>query len=98
MTLPIKRDFLRQIIAGEKKIEYRDMTDFYISRFCVTDEKGDFVAWRPIDQITLRAGYSKDAAQATVSITHVELVELIDEKGEGTNQFLFAIHIGAILH
>ena len=94
MILPIKGVYLDGIIEGSKTIEYRDMTDFYISRFCITDANGDFVEWKQIDSITFRAGYSKTSRSATFEIAPIELVELLDEEGNGTDEFLFALHIG----
>ncbi|MGL4559430.1 MAG: hypothetical protein ACRCV5_18175 [Afipia sp.] len=72
------------------------MTDYYISRFCECDDEGEFAAWKNIPFITFRAGYRKDAETITVQVDHIELVELIDEAGEGTDEFLFAIHLGNI--
>jgi len=96
ITLTIKRAWLDAIAKGEKKTEYRSMTDYYMSRFCEFDDAGEFLAWKPIRAIAFRAGYSKAAPSLTVYVEHIELVETLSEDGEGTGEFLFAIHLGNI--
>jgi hypothetical protein len=96
ITLTIKKENLLAIANGDKVVEYRDMTDYYISRFCICDEDGEFVAWKPIKEAAFKAGYSKDAPSAIAEVKQIELVELLDEDGEGTGEFLFAIHLGNI--
>lgn len=96
MILPIKTEYLLAIASGDKAIEYRDTTDYYISRFCHLDSNGEFMDWKPIREITFRAGYSKSSFSVTVPVASIELVELVGENGEGTGEFMFAIHIGDI--
>lgn len=40
-NLLMRREFAEQILAGEKKLELRDASDFYISRFLI-EENGEY--------------------------------------------------------
>lgn len=71
MTLPIKRKWWDMIRSGEKKEEYRDITQYYAKRFAtalgmyhrqLNPERMEKTNARvPIHNIVLRAGYSLDS-------------------------------------
>ena len=60
ITLPIKKQWFDMILSGEKKEEYRDYTQYYLSRFGAYFGK----------QITirLRNGYRKDSPSAICKV------------------------------
>lgn len=95
LTLTIKGEHLDQLISGQKSVEYRDMTDFYIDRFCICHKNGEFKAWKPIKEITFVAGRTKAARRATFAIKRIVLEEWLDENTQApTGEFTFAIYIG----
>lgn len=64
LTLPIKSEWFNMILSGVKKEEYRNITQFYKTRFeNAKDENNQF--W-----CVLRNGYSSNSPSITV---HVEL-------------------------
>lgn len=54
LTLPIKRKWFDMIASGEKKEEYRDLTEYYKSRFKKYARAAKF-------KIRFRAGYRVDS-------------------------------------
>ena len=54
LTLPIKRKWFDMIASGEKTEEYRDLTEYYKSRFAKYAAKAEF-------NIRFRAGYRADS-------------------------------------
>lgn len=98
LCLTIKSEYFDQIASGEKKVEYRDMTDFYIDRFCICHKNGDFKAWKPIKAITFIAGRNANAKRLTAEVKRIALEEWLDEKtGAPTDEFTFAIYLGELI-
>lgn len=60
ITLPIKKQWFDMILSGEKKEEYRDYTQYYLSRFGTYFEKRI--------TIKLRNGYRKDSPSAICEV------------------------------
>lgn len=98
LTLTIKGEYLEQIISGEKTVEYRDCTDFYIDRFCILKKNGEFKAWKPIRYIIFRAGRNKAAKSARVELRRIAYEEWLDEKtGAPLDEYTFALYLGKVL-
>ena len=103
VTLQIKKVWLDKILSGEKTVEYRDVTDYYIDRLCQKDEEGlpapdpddpDEILWKKIETITFICGYRKDAFRAVFKCEGIELQEYEDDEGNPTDTFCFALLIG----
>lgn len=58
LTLPIKKAWFDMVAAGEKLEEYRDISDYYNSRFKNSDTK----------EILLRNGYCRFSPTIKVSV------------------------------
>lgn len=58
LYLTMQGEWLHHIRAGEKDVEYRDITDFYLSRIFKKDKSGKYVAMKPITHILFQQGYS----------------------------------------
>lgn len=70
--LTIQRVHLDRIVKGEKTVEFRDLSDFYIKKFFVVS--GDEVTGiKPYTHILFQAGYSADSPRT-----------LVEFKGAGT--------------
>lgn len=68
LTLPIKKQWFDMIRSGIKKEEYRNMTDYYKTRFQnigLLDAFG--ISTGKVAQIVLRAGYRKDSPKLTIT-------------------------------
>ncbi len=62
LTLPIKKKWFDMIKSGEKKEEYREIKDYYRSRFlnlCPNGIRADY--YQPLGEIIFRNGYSKNS-------------------------------------
>ena len=69
LELKIKKVFLKQIISGEKKEEYREPSNFNMVRlFNVDHANKRYTDKEGLKQIKFVAGYSKDADYAIVNI------------------------------
>ena len=90
LTLPIKRKWFDMIASGEKKEEYRDITDYYDSRFTNAPkflENGKIQFY-----VILRAGYKKDSP--TLPITcWLDVGEGKTEWGAEPGVEYFILHI-----
>ncbi|MCB9420750.1 MAG: ASCH domain-containing protein [Ardenticatenaceae bacterium] len=63
LTTTIKRPYLREIVAGTKKIEYRQIKPYW--------EK-QLANYEPPFLLRLINGRRKDAPEATIEVVHVE--------------------------
>ncbi|MBK8045052.1 MAG: ASCH domain-containing protein [Haliscomenobacter sp.] len=95
LHLRIKKQYFDEIAAGTKKIEYREGKEYYWSRLVNMDENGEFVSFKPINEIVFINGYHKDAPRMRVA---VEKIEFIEVKDNGEIYQDFAIHLGKVLH
>lgn len=104
LRLQIKKEFLNQILSGEKTEEFRDVTDFYISRLCVLDSEGNpqedpnnpgGVLCKQYETVTFVSGYKKSAAQHVFEIERIAFEEWLDDKGEPIpGDSTFVIYLG----
>lgn len=104
LRLPIKKQWLDEILSGQKTVEYRDFTDHYISRIGFDPDEYDQTKHAdgiptPIETVTFVNGYGKNALTAVYEVKRITLEEEVDdndnyyEKEEDT-VLLFAIYIG----
>ena len=63
LTTTIKRQYLREIVAGTKKIEYREIKQYWDDRLAKYD---------PPFMLRLINGMSQDAPEATVEVVRVK--------------------------
>ena len=79
LELKIKKVFLKQIISGEKKEEFRALSPFNVSRLFVTEdiERGEklITAAKDIKEIKFVAGYSKNPDYAVVKVEKIMVVK-----------------------
>lgn len=70
LMLSIHKVYLEAILAGTKKIEYRDWGNEYYQRKCSYEEGGKRYL-RPYDALVLYVGRGKSALTATVALTDI---------------------------
>lgn len=58
LYLTMQGEFMHEIRIGEKDVEYRDLTDHYLSRIFKKDKSGKYVSMKPITHILFQQGYS----------------------------------------
>lgn len=66
LTLPIKKKWFDMILSGEKKEEYRTMSNYYYSRLKKID---DAIVNNGVSYILLRNGYSSNSPTLKIKIT-----------------------------
>jgi hypothetical protein len=59
LFLRLKKEWFLKILKGEKKEEYRDYTEYYVSRLAVLDKDGEMIDTRKYDTVRFQLGYSK---------------------------------------
>lgn len=98
LYLVLQKKWFEQILSGEKKEEYRDFTEYYVSRLGVLDKDGELIDTKKFDTVRFQLGYRKNAPQIVVECKDV-LIE-VDENDsdeitdENSN---FVIILGEIL-
>lgn len=68
LYLTIANEFLHAIRVGEKNVEYRDLTDHYLSRLFKKDKTGRYVGVKPLKYLLLQGGYSKNSPRMLVEL------------------------------
>ena len=102
LYLVLTKEWFTEILEGRKKEEYRDFTDFYISRLCECDEKGEIIDFKKYKTVKFQLGYQKNAPQMIVEIKDI-LIEtdegISPENGDflTTDNCKFVIALGEIL-
>lgn len=97
LYLVLKNKYFLEILKGEKKEEYRDFTEYYISRLCNVDKDGELLSPKTFESVRFQLGYSQNAPQMVVGFEGVS----IDADDDGTDVYTyencnFIIHLGEI--
>lgn len=66
LYLPMQGEWLHDIRIGEKDVEYRDLTDHYLSRLFKKDKEGNYAAMKPITHILFQCGYAANSPRTLV--------------------------------
>lgn len=98
LTTTIKRRWLKEIVAGTKKIEYREIKPYWIKRLIVGESAFAQAFKRCPFKLRLINGMSKDAPEVTVLIKKIDFGyqpwELDPTLSEDR---LFRLHIAKVL-
>jgi len=112
LHLNLKKKWYDMIASGEKKEEYREVKEYWISRLV-----GEFTApyqhepfnfiyrglkhgmWSPVgfDVVEFKNGYAKDAPTMTVKIRGIDIEYGKEEWGAEHGKTYFVIKLGEIL-
>lgn len=95
LTLPIKRKWFDMIASGEKKEEYRALTDYYDSRFTNVPRFLDEGQWQ--FYVRLRAGYNENSPSLVISCW-LDIGTGKPEWGAVPGEEYFRLHITGIYH
>jgi superfamily II DNA or RNA helicase len=68
LYLTIKNEFLDEIRKGEKNVEYRDLTEFYLQSFFGKDAKGKYTESKKLTHLLLQGGYSANSPRMLVQL------------------------------
>ena len=99
LYLVLKKQYFNEILAGTKKEEYRDFTEFFINKLCILDDEGEITDFKKYETIKFQMGYNKDAPQMIVECKEIYLAQdqHIPEKDLQPENFFFIIVLGNIL-
>lgn len=70
--LTIAREPLERIVSGDKKVEFRDFSDYYVKKLLVVSDD-EVVDAKPFTHILFQAGYSSTAPRALVEIADIKI-------------------------
>lgn len=87
LFLVMQKVYFDEIECGNKKVEYRDDSDFYISRLCTKDNSGKITGIKNYKTVLLQEGYNPGARRMTV-----EILDIKYDRYDG-----FEIYLGEIL-
>lgn len=93
ISLIIKEKYLKEIVSGSKKEEYRDVTDRLLKQVAYLDEEGNATSLKPIKSLLLYAGYQKDRKFAEVEVIDIELDNYVDDDGNPNEDDEFFVFI-----
>lgn len=95
LFLILTKEWFLKIIRGEKKEEYRDFTEYYISRLGILDKAGELIDTKKFETVRFQLGYSKTQMIVECKDVLVEYDENEEELNEETSEFV--IILGDIL-
>lgn len=97
LTLPIKRKWFDMIVSGQKRTEYRDISEYWIKRLSSETERQGIKA--PFDKglkVCIKAGYAKDAPAAMLTLRRVDLGPGLPEWGAEDGRDYIRLHIASV--
>jgi hypothetical protein len=66
LYLKMKNEYWHEIRVGEKDVEYRDVTDFYLSKLFSKDKAKNYAEMKPITHILFQGGYNADSPRMLI--------------------------------
>jgi|AntRauTorckE5430_2_1112549.scaffolds.fasta_scaffold14899_2 hypothetical protein len=95
----LKREFFDAIYRGEKVEEYRDLSEYWMSRLLVKEPDGSytFEKYREYDTVLFRNGYNPDSPVMEVEWKETYILEYLDEPKNAFERFGFVIVLGEVL-
>lgn len=104
LVLPIKKKWFDMILSGEKKEEYREISEYWRARFYTVF--GEIALWRPhlrfdniesrTAEIIFRNGYSKDSSSFIARCT-LDVDTGKEEWGAERDKMYFVLTVHEIL-
>ena len=91
LHLNLHKKWFNMILSGEKKEEYRELTDYWKTRMKNVRING-------VDTITFSNGYAKDRPQMVVELKYISIRAGLKEWGAEPGKKYFVIHLGKILN
>lgn len=112
LHLTLKRKWYDMVLSGEKKEEYREVKDYWVSRlvneftspyqhepfnFIYKGVKNGMWSAVPFDVVQFKNGYSSDAPTMTVEIENIDIEYGKEKWGAEQGKTYFVIKLGKIL-
>lgn len=98
LHLNLHRKWFDMILYGEKKQEYREITEFWRKRLVDYYIQGDLnkPVFKRFDTITFSNGYAKNRDQFKIELKGIEVGFGIEEHGAENGKEYFVLNLGDI--
>ena len=101
VLLIVTHEIFLELLSEEKKTEYRNFTEFYISRFCNLAKDGEIESTKDLETLKFALGYSKDRPELIIEVKDIHIDYDPDEAGNApefltTDNCEFVIDLGEI--
>ena len=100
LHLNLKRGWFDLILSGEKKEEYRDLTEYWEKRLvdnsCFLSDQ--CAEWKDFESITFSNGYSKKRDQFEIELIDIEIGVGLAEWGAKKGKEYFVLELGNIIN
>ncbi|QQT43380.1 Uncharacterised protein [Sphingobacterium multivorum] len=97
--LIIKEEYFNEILAGNKKEEYRSLSEHYFKMFSTKNEQGEYAHLKDIKEIILAVGYSANRKTMRIQLKDIYIVEFWNDIPEGFQKGdeCFVLELGEVL-
>ena len=93
LHLTLKKKWFDQIVSGEKKEEYREIKEYWLSRLLEPYEPGsELLVFKTFDYVVFTNGYGKDRPSVKVECKGIRFAH-----SDIWNKLAFVIELGDII-
>jgi hypothetical protein len=96
LHLNLTKKWFDMILSGEKKEEYREITDYWIRRLLCKKGMNHYIL-KNFDTITFSNGYSKNRRQFAIEIKDFRIKEGREDWGAEKGEKYFVIELGKLI-
>ena len=90
LHLNLHKKWFDMILSGEKKEEYRELSDYWKKRMTNVKRQN-------IKTITFSNGYAKDRRQMVVNLEYISIRNGLAEWGAEKDKVYFVLHLGKVI-
>ena len=94
LKLVLKRKWWDMIASGEKKVEYRELTEYWKSRLVTYPNWTAMAFFKEFDAVTFYLGYAKDRPSMTFKVKDIRIGIGKPEWGAEQGKSYFVIELG----
>lgn len=96
LHLNLTRKWFDMILSGEKKHEYREITDYWIKRLSIPEGKY-YRCRQDFNTVTFSNGNSKHRVEFVVKLDRISTGTGVHRWGAMRNRRYFILHLGAVI-
>jgi len=88
LFLTIYRAILKRIADGTKKVEFRDLTDYYLRKLQYVDKKNQPTGLKPLKYILFKGGYTNTSPMMLIQLVDWYSIEKGYNSGSERSRFI----------
>lgn len=89
LYLNITKPHLDRILSGEKKVEFRELSDYYLKKVAFFNSKKEYIGDKPITHILFQNGMTNPPKRALVEMKqNIDKYEKVQNPEDPTTQFV----------